>query len=210
MSPTTHSESRPGLRQRKKADAMRRIQHAALDLFEEQGYQNVTIEQIARAAETSPSSVYRYFGTKEQLVLHDDYDPQLLAFLAAAPGTVVEALETMRVGMASIMAGWESGEVDDIARRLRLMLDEDSVHAAMTLQMAEFESLVHSALAARGEDGREASNEGLRTRMIAAMVVAGLVAAIRHWAEAGYSDRLAGMLDEAMATIIRAVRAIEG
>ncbi|MBD8506229.1 TetR family transcriptional regulator [Hoyosella sp. G463] len=204
MSPTTHRE--PGLRQRKKAEAMRRIQHAALDLFEEQGYQNVTIEQIARAAETSPSSVYRYFGTKEQLVLHDDYDPQLLAFLAAAPGTVVEALEAMRAGMAAIMAGWESGEVDDIARRLRVMLNEDSVHAAMTLQMAEFESLIRSALDARGAAG----GAGLRTRMIAAMVVAGLVAAIRHWADTGYDDRLAELLDEAMATIIRAVRAIEG
>ncbi|WP_149360965.1 TetR/AcrR family transcriptional regulator [Lolliginicoccus suaedae] len=204
MSPTTHRE--PGLRQRKKAEAMRRIQHAALDLFEDQGYQNVTIEQVARAADTSPSSVYRYFGTKEQLVLHDDYDPELLALLAAAPGSIVEALETMRAGMATIMAGWERDEVEDIARRLRLMLEEDSIHAAMTLQMAEFESFIRLALAARDEPGEAA----LRTRMIAAILVAGLVAAIRHWADTGYGDRLAEVLDEAMATIIRAARAIEG
>ena len=57
---------------------MRHVQSVAIDLFERHGFGKVTIEQIARAADVSPSSIYRHFGTKEQLVLWDEYDPMLL------------------------------------------------------------------------------------------------------------------------------------
>ena len=53
---------------------MRTIQERALDLFDERGFDAVTIEEIAAAAEVSPSSVYRYFGTKEGLIVADEFD----------------------------------------------------------------------------------------------------------------------------------------
>lgn len=53
---------------------MRTIQERALDLFDARGFGAVTIEEIAAAAEVSPSSVYRYFGTKEGLVVADEFD----------------------------------------------------------------------------------------------------------------------------------------
>ena len=55
--------ARLGLRERKKAAAIRRIQEVAVAQFEEHGFDAVTIEQIAEHAEVSPSSIYRYFGT---------------------------------------------------------------------------------------------------------------------------------------------------
>jgi AcrR family transcriptional regulator len=63
-----------GLRERWRINAMRTIQERALDLFDERGFDAVTIEQIAAAAEVSPSSVYRYFGTKEGLIVADEFD----------------------------------------------------------------------------------------------------------------------------------------
>jgi AcrR family transcriptional regulator len=63
-----------GLRERWRINAMRTIQERALDLFDERGFDAVTIEEIAAAAEVSPSSVYRYFGTKEGLVVADEFD----------------------------------------------------------------------------------------------------------------------------------------
>ena len=53
---------------------MRTIQERALDLFDARGFDAVTIEEIAAAAEVSPSSVYRYFGTKEGLIVADEFD----------------------------------------------------------------------------------------------------------------------------------------
>ena len=63
-----------GLRERWRINAMRTIQEKALDLFDERGFDAVTIEEIAAAAEVSPSSVYRYFGTKEGLIVADEFD----------------------------------------------------------------------------------------------------------------------------------------
>jgi AcrR family transcriptional regulator len=63
-----------GLRERKRLNAMRAIQEHALDLFDERGFAAVTIEEIAAAAEVSPSSVYRYFGTKEGVLVADEFD----------------------------------------------------------------------------------------------------------------------------------------
>lgn len=53
---------------------MRTIHERALDLFDERGFDAVTIEEIAAAAEVSPSSVYRYFGTKEGLIVADEFE----------------------------------------------------------------------------------------------------------------------------------------
>jgi AcrR family transcriptional regulator len=63
-----------GLREKQRLKAMRTIQERALDLFDERGFPAVTIEEIAAAAEVSPSSVYRYFGTKEGILVADEFD----------------------------------------------------------------------------------------------------------------------------------------
>ncbi|MQY21161.1 TetR/AcrR family transcriptional regulator [Nocardia macrotermitis] len=79
-------ESAPILWERRKYEAMARIQQVALDLFDENGYREVTVERVAAAADVSPSSIYRYFGTKEMLVLYDEADPKLLDAVRTAGG----------------------------------------------------------------------------------------------------------------------------
>ncbi|MFF3617086.1 TetR/AcrR family transcriptional regulator [Streptomyces aureus] len=62
------------LRERKKLAAWRAISQAALRLFEEQGFEATTIEQIATAANVSRATFFNYFASKEAVVF--DQDPE--------------------------------------------------------------------------------------------------------------------------------------
>ncbi len=58
-----------GLRERQKAERRQAISKAAIELFERQGFQNTTIEQIANQAGVSAPTVFKYFGNKQEIIL---------------------------------------------------------------------------------------------------------------------------------------------
>jgi AcrR family transcriptional regulator len=61
-----------GLRERKKQRTRSQIADAAARLFAERGYEQVTVSDVARAADVSEQTVYNYFPAKENLVLDQD------------------------------------------------------------------------------------------------------------------------------------------
>lgn len=77
MATSTDIGSVTGLRERKKTRTRLQIQEHALRLFREQGYAQTTIEDIAAAAEVSPSTLFRYFPTKLDILRYDLLDPLL-------------------------------------------------------------------------------------------------------------------------------------
>ena len=83
--PGTAAEPVLGLRERKKARTKAAIQEHALRLYREQGYAETTVEQIAAAAEVSPSTFFRYFPAKEDTVLTDLMDQQSFEVMVSAP-----------------------------------------------------------------------------------------------------------------------------
>src|SRR5215211_2325660 len=57
----------PRLRERKKQQTRELIAETASRLFEERGFEGVTVADVARAAEVSEGTVFNYFPTKEDL-----------------------------------------------------------------------------------------------------------------------------------------------
>lgn len=59
----------PGLRERKKDATRHRLMQVALELFEERGFDEVSVAEVADIAEVSKKTVFNYFDCKEDLVL---------------------------------------------------------------------------------------------------------------------------------------------
>src|SRR5216683_5589628 len=102
MREPTSDEPVPGLRERKKARTRAAIRQHALRLFDEQGYAETTVEQIAEAAEVSPSTFFRYFPTKEDVVLQDDYDELMVESFRAQPPELTP-LQAMRAAIREVI-----------------------------------------------------------------------------------------------------------
>src|SRR6266508_1782134 len=62
------------LRRRKRIRTKQMVQKEALRLFADKGYDQTTVDDIAHAAAMSPRTFFRYFPSKEDVVLWDEYD----------------------------------------------------------------------------------------------------------------------------------------
>jgi AcrR family transcriptional regulator len=117
------------LRERKRLRAMHRVQREAMRRFAADGFDAVTVEEIAAAAEVSPMSVYRWFGTKEALVIWDEFDPPILAAvddrLAAQP-----PLDAVRDALVDLLDDVYDRERDLALDRARLIFAEPALLAA--------------------------------------------------------------------------------
>src|SRR5207302_1200114 len=119
-----------GLRERKKARTRASIREHAMRLFREQGYGETTVEKIAEAAEVSPSTFFRYFPTKEDVVITDDYDPLLIAAFRAQPPEV-SVVEAFRRSVREVFSSLDADVAEREAYRHELMETVPELRAAL-------------------------------------------------------------------------------
>jgi AcrR family transcriptional regulator len=119
-----------GLRERKKIKTRQAIRREAFRLIEENGYAATTVEQIAEAAEVSPSTFFRYFPSKESLLLADDLDPLVLAAFDAQPPDL-SPTEAIRRAYSDVMARLPADQQEFENTRQRLMFSIPELKAAM-------------------------------------------------------------------------------
>lgn len=127
MQPTDHAL---GLRERKKIRTRETIRREAFRLIEENGYAATTVEQIAEAAEVSPSTFFRYFPSKESVLLTDDLDSALLGALAAQPPDLSPS-QALRRAYEVTMANMTTEQREFEDARQRLMFSIPELKAAM-------------------------------------------------------------------------------
>jgi AcrR family transcriptional regulator len=78
------------LRSRKKQRTRQEIADAALLLFAQQGFDAVTVAEVAASAQVSEQTVYNYFKTKEALVFDEDeaFEARFAAMVRDRPKTM--------------------------------------------------------------------------------------------------------------------------
>lgn len=127
---------RPGLREQQKMRTRNAIREAALHLIAEQGYAKTTVEQIAETAGVSHTTFFRYFPTKEQVVVGGEH------FESEARAIV----ESMPPGLGHF----------DLIRRLftelhRLTVDDPWVGNPLRMQLIRSEPLLQKTFQAESE-----------------------------------------------------------
>lgn len=187
---------RPSLRERKKLKTRAAIRKAAYRLVAAQGYEATTIEQIAAAAEVSPSTVVRYFPVKEDILLSDDQDALLVDRLRARPADE-EPLDSLRTVILDAVTAALAEDPADTLLRARFLVEVPAVRARFTETTAETGRLLSAAVAER--TGRDPDD--LEVRVFTAAVLGALREATVHWAEHGRGDDLVTLLDRTVDTL---------
>lgn len=182
-----------GLRERKKAKTRAAIQQHALRLFREHGYEATTVEQIAEAAEVSPSTFFRYFPTKDDVVLYDDLDPLLIAAFEAQPAEL-GPIQALRGALRAVFAELPDEDMTQQWERTTLILAVPEMRRRMLDQLAGMIDLLAEMAARR--TGRRADDAAVRT--FAGAVVGALMAAILGGPEDSMPDYIV-LMDASLA-----------
>jgi AcrR family transcriptional regulator len=164
MNVNMDTDAAPGLRERKKQKTRDTIIRVALDLFEERGYEQTTIADIADAAEISPRTIFAYFASKEDIVFYDfeDVQARLAQALRERPqGTT--ALDALR----DFVAGSIVPDADQVRRRCIIKGDE----ALQRSKRARFGAIQELMVDAIVED-LDAEPGDIRPQIVAAAVAA--------------------------------------
>lgn len=184
--------SEEGLRERKKRQTAQRIEAAALDLFERDGFEATTVEAIAAAADISPRTFFHYFATKDDVVLADYADrlARVTDVLREQPSGT-SPWRALTTSFRAVAADYEHERMT-LLRRFRIMASTESVFARSLQLQAGWEDAVTSVLDSHvGGAGRQHP-----TRLLATSAVAAMRAAMHDWIAGGAADSLPDLVQQ--------------
>jgi AcrR family transcriptional regulator len=168
-----------GLRERKKLATRERLMRMAVDLFEERGFDHVSVAEIADAADVSKMTVYNYFPVKEDLVTgvaEHHIDEPATVVRERAPGQTPHAamLDFFLASLAERQPYTGLSDDPEVLRLHRLVVGTPALTVRMLHYQHESERLLADALVEQ-----EASSE-LTARLIAAQILGTQQALVRE------------------------------
>jgi AcrR family transcriptional regulator len=169
----------------------------ALDLFAEKGFDGATVDDIARAAGMSRTSFFRYFPTKEDVVLGylDELGPAIARALAARPAEE----DPWRALRSAFGAAYADGKNPPDRTLGRMLLGTPSLRARHQEKQSRWQDLFLPEIAARlgiSEDPRDP-----RPRALAAAALGCLDAAFQAWTTTNGEADLSTLIDNAFNVI---------
>jgi AcrR family transcriptional regulator len=198
--PTAETSATTSLRERTRRAVRAELMEVGMALFARQGYEATTVEEVAQAAGMSKSSFFRYFPTKEDLVLDNlEHIGEELAEALAARPVDEPAWYSLRRAFDLIV-----GRMDDRHDRaqtlLRMLNSTPTLMAGQLARRSRWRDLLTPHL-----ESRMAAAEPERARLQAAALAGAALACYEAtqsaWLAADGLPQVEGMLDEAMGAI---------
>ena len=177
-----------GLRDRKKIQTREAIRREAMRLIEVNGYANTTVEQIAEAAEVSPSTFFRYFPSKEMVLMANDLDLVTVEALGRQPADM-PSLQAFRRALEITIATLSEDEWRFERARIRMVL------SIPELKAAQFDEYRRTVAALVEVDCRRTGRapDDFEVRVFLGALAGGLMAVLDH--ASGVPERMYRALD---------------
>jgi AcrR family transcriptional regulator len=203
---STDGSSGGGLRQQKKALTRATIEARALERFLSEGYESVRLEDLCAECLVSTRTFFRYFSSKEDLVLgrlrsHLDLAAELFARRPADE----PLLESLRAVINETVADYAADPHRELAR-LRLVATTPVLEAGLGRVFAGFERLVRRFAAAHANTDEDARGP----RLIAAAAVAAFHVGLESWVASDASSDLDGLIIGNLDELTAGIRELAG
>ena len=186
-----------GLRDRNRRAAMRETQRVALRRFRADGFDEVRVEEIADEVGIAASTIYRHFGTKEQLVLWDEHDPEIDAALGRHLGKE-PPLRAIRDALIETLAERYEDDLSFELDRVSYIYETEQLHASAV--EGEFRNRDELTTALRSVLPRR---ERAAAPIVAGAALLALDVAMDRWQADRGATPLGDCLVEAFATLER-------
>jgi AcrR family transcriptional regulator len=153
---TPSATPQPGLRERKKQRTRELIAETARELFAERGFEEVTVAEIARAADVAETTVFNYFPTKEDLVYWrlESFEAALLdAIRERAPGeSALAAFSRFVLEQRGLLAERDSAAREQLAAVTRMIASSPALRAREQQVYARYTESLAALLAEEAGD----------------------------------------------------------
>lgn len=195
-------------RARRRARLSGEIEGAALQLFAARGFHSVTVDEIAAAADISTRTFFRYFATKEEVVLGDIVDriDEVVRTLGSRP-VEERTIDALRHALAEVADVRAFSDIDVDRWRAAVMLAEPAIaERGLQLLMARHD---HMTAIVAGRMGVDPASD-LRPGVVTAAMVGALCAGWNAGVATGCVDQLPRLTAEALDLLAPALVLLTG
>ncbi|MGH9022415.1 MAG: TetR family transcriptional regulator [Acidimicrobiia bacterium] len=185
-----------GLRERRRLRVVAELEETALRLFSARGFDSVTVDDIVAEAEVSRRTFFRYFSSKEDVLLldHSRRLTELRENLAARPDDE-PPLAALRHALLAMACGFEEEERERFLRRFQMICSTPSLQARSLGHQRMWEQAVTEMMADRMKADPAVD---LRPGIIAGTALAAVRVALGMWLAGGGKADLRSLVAEAL------------
>jgi AcrR family transcriptional regulator len=198
--PEPNPDGSSELRLRKRIRTKQMVQKEALRLFADKGYEQTTVDDIAHAAAMSPRTFFRYFPTKEDVLLWDEYDERPLRELWRTPPGE-DPFAQLILQTRELLAEIYHKDPELLLARIKLSFSIPEVRARFLDQQVVLAGPYFAQIA----DGVGVPRDDLKLTVTLAAVYSATLVAVARWQRHDGREDLLSLFDDAIAALAAGV-----